>query len=73
MRRNCLLKDVTEGKIEEMRRQGRRNKQLLDGLKETRRYRKLKVRALDLGEPVVYGVMELLQGRVQNEWCAVIQ
>jgi hypothetical protein len=32
--RNCLLKHVTEGKIEEMRRWGRRHKQLLDDLKE---------------------------------------
>ena len=73
VRRNCLLKDVTEGKIEETRRRGIRNKQLLDDLKEMRRVWKLKVRALDLGELAVYGVMELLQDRVQSEWCAVIQ
>jgi hypothetical protein len=51
LRRNCLLKHVIEGKIEgriEMtRRRGRRRKQLLDGLKEKRRYWKLKEEALD--------------------------
>jgi hypothetical protein len=35
--RNCLLKHVIEGKIEEARRRGRRRKQLLNDLKETRR------------------------------------
>jgi hypothetical protein len=34
----CLLKHITEGKIEGMGRQGRRCKQLLDNLKEMRRY-----------------------------------
>ena len=34
LRRNCLLKHVTEGKIEATRRRERRRKQLLDGLKE---------------------------------------
>jgi hypothetical protein len=40
LRRNCLLKDIAEGKIEKcievMGKQGRRRKQLLDDLKETR-------------------------------------
>jgi hypothetical protein len=49
--RNCLLKHVTEGEMEEgmevARRQGRRRKQLLDDGKETRRYWKLKEEALD--------------------------
>jgi hypothetical protein len=49
--RNCLLKHVIEGKLEgrtEMRgRRGRRRKQLLDDLKEERRYWKLKEEALD--------------------------
>jgi hypothetical protein len=44
--RNCLLKHDIEGKIERrievMGRQGRRHKQLLDDLKETRGYWKLK-------------------------------
>jgi hypothetical protein len=32
--RNCLLKHVIEGKIEGMRRRGKRHKQVLDILKE---------------------------------------
>ena len=40
--RNCLLKHVIEGKlegkIEVTGRQGKRRKQLLDGLKDTREY-----------------------------------
>jgi hypothetical protein len=51
LRRNCLLKHVTEGKLEgriEMTgRRGRRRKQLLDDLTEKRRYWKLKEEALD--------------------------
>jgi hypothetical protein len=49
--RNCLLKHVIEGKLEERiemtGRRGRRRKQLLDDLKEKRRYCKLKEEALD--------------------------
>jgi hypothetical protein len=49
--RNCLLKHVIEGKlegrIEITGRRGRRRKQLLDDLKEKRRYGKLKEEALD--------------------------
>jgi hypothetical protein len=51
LRRNCLLKHVIEGKLEgriDMTvRRGRRRKQLLDDLKEKRRYWKLKEEALD--------------------------
>jgi hypothetical protein len=51
LRRNCLLKHVIEGKlegrIEITGRRGRRCKQLLDDLKEKRRYCKLKEEALD--------------------------
>jgi hypothetical protein len=52
LRRNCLVKHVTEGKLEgrtEMTgRRGRRRKQLLDDLKEKKkRYWKLKEEALD--------------------------
>jgi hypothetical protein len=51
LRRNCLLKHVIEekleGRIEMMGRRGRRRKQLLDDLKEKRRYCKLKEEALD--------------------------
>jgi hypothetical protein len=50
LRRNCLLKHVIEGKIEGrkevMGRQGRRLKQLMDNLKETRGYCKFKQEAL---------------------------
>jgi hypothetical protein len=51
LRRNCLLKHVTEGKLEGRikmtGRRGRRRMQLLDDLKEKRRYWKLKEEALD--------------------------
>jgi hypothetical protein len=51
LRRNCLLKHVIEGKLEGRRemmgRRGRRREQLLDDLKEKRRYWKLKEEALD--------------------------
>ena len=51
LRRNCLLKQVIEGKIkgqiEVTRSQGRRRKKLLDDLKDRRGYCELKVEALD--------------------------
>jgi hypothetical protein len=47
LRRNYLLKRVAERKIEVTERPGTRCKQLLDDLKETRRYWKLKEEALD--------------------------
>ena len=51
LRRNCLLKQVIEGKIkgpiEVARRQGRRRKKLLDDLKDRRGYCELKEKALD--------------------------
>jgi hypothetical protein len=51
LRRNCVLKHVIEGKLEGriavMGRRGRRRKQLLDDLREKRRYWKLKEEALD--------------------------
>jgi hypothetical protein len=37
-RRNCRLKHIIEGKIRGTRRRGRKRKQLLDDLKEARRY-----------------------------------
>jgi hypothetical protein len=40
--RNCLPKQVIEGKLEGMDRRGRRSKQLLDDLKEKPRYWNLK-------------------------------
>jgi hypothetical protein len=51
LRRNCLLKEVIEGKIkgriEVTRRRGRRRKNLLDDLEDRRRYSHLKEEALD--------------------------
>jgi hypothetical protein len=51
LRRNCLLRHVVKGKIEETTevtgRRGRRCKKLLDDLKENRGYCKLKEQALD--------------------------
>jgi len=47
LHRNCLLKCIVEGRIEGMGRRGRRWKQLLNDLAETRRYWKLKEEALD--------------------------
>jgi hypothetical protein len=47
LRRNCLLRYIIEGKIRGIRRRGRRRKQLLDDLKEARRYWKLKEEAQD--------------------------
>ena len=51
LRRNCLLKQVIEGKIKEeiqaTRRQGRRRKKLLDDLKDRRGYSHLKEKAMD--------------------------
>ena len=53
LRRNCFLKHVTEGKIEGrievMGRHGRRHKQLLDDLKESRAFSRLKKEALNRG------------------------
>ena len=51
LHRNCLLKQVIEGKIkgemEVTRRRGRRRKKLLDNLKDRRGYSNLKEKALD--------------------------
>jgi hypothetical protein len=47
LQRNCLLSHIIEGKIIGTRRRGRRRKQLLDHLKEARRYWKLKKEAKD--------------------------
>jgi hypothetical protein len=51
LRRNCLLQQVTEGKIkgeiEVTGRRGRRRRKLLDDLKERRRYSHLKEEAID--------------------------
>jgi hypothetical protein len=51
LRRNCLIKQIIEGKIkgemEMTRRRGRRCKKLLDDLKDRRGYPHLKEEALD--------------------------
>ena len=51
LRRNCLLKQVIEGKIngemEVTRKRGRRRRKLLDDLKDKRGYSHLKEEALD--------------------------
>ena len=51
LRRNCILKEVIEGKIkrqiEVTRRQGRRRKKLLDDLKDRREYFELMEEAVD--------------------------
>ena len=51
LRRNCLLKQVIEGKIkgemEVVRRRGRRRTKLLDDLNDSRGYSHLKEEALD--------------------------
>ena len=51
LRRNCILKQVVEGKIkgemEVTRSRGRRRKKLLDDLKDRWRYSHLKEKALD--------------------------
>jgi hypothetical protein len=51
LRRNCLIKQVIEGKIkgemEGTRRRGRRRKKLLDDLKDKRGYCHLKEETLD--------------------------
>jgi len=45
--RNCLLKGIIEGKVACTRRRGRRHKQLLDDLREKRKYWNLKEEALN--------------------------
>jgi hypothetical protein len=51
LRRNCILKQVTEGKLmgemEVTRRRGRRRRKLLDDLKDGKGYFYLKEEALD--------------------------
>jgi len=47
LRRNCLLKQVIEGKIKGQMEVARRRKKLLDDLKDRRGYSHLKEEALD--------------------------
>ena len=72
LRRNCLLKQVIQGKIKEMevaRRRGRRRKKLLDGLKDRRGYSHLKEEALEAlcGGIVLEEALDLSSGRILNE------
>jgi hypothetical protein len=70
LRRNCLLKHVSEAKIERTgRRRRRRCKQLLDDFKEKRRYCKLKGEALDIlgGELALEEARGLSQDKLRNE------
>ena len=82
LRRNCLLKQVIEGKItgdmEVTRRRGRKCRKLLDNLKDRRGYSHLKEEALDrtmwrnrLGggfEPVVRQNTERMNLRPLRRW-----
>ena len=47
LRRNCLLHDAIEGQMMEVKGVGRRRTQLLDDLRNRRRYRELKEEAED--------------------------
>jgi hypothetical protein len=47
LRRNCLVKHVMEGKIERAGRRRRRRKRIMNYLRETRGYCKLKAEVLD--------------------------
>ena len=71
--RNCLLKQVIEGKIkgevEVTRRRGRRRKKLLDDLKGRRRYCHLKEEALIAlcGGIVFEEALDLSSNRILND------
>ena len=73
LRRNCLLKQVTEGKIkremEVVRRRGRRRKKLLDYLKDRRGYCHLKEEILDRvnGEIALEESLDLLSERILKD------
>ena len=73
LRRNCLLKQVIEGKIkgamEVTRRRGRRRKKLLDDLKDRRGYSHLKEEALYhiCGGIVLEEALDLSSDRILNE------
>jgi len=77
--RNCLLKQVIEGKIkvemELTRRRWRRRKKLLDDLTDRRGYCHLKEEALDrtCGGIVLEEALDLSSDRILNEWMNVQQ
>jgi hypothetical protein len=68
--RNCLLKQVIEGKIKEemqvTRTRGRRRKTLLDALKDKRGYSHLKEDAV-CGGIVLEEALDLSSDRIRNE------
>ena len=79
LHRNCLLKHITEGKIqvmiEVMGRRGRRHKQLMDDHKERRRYWKLQggsTASLCLENWVSEEPVVLSQGRERSELMSVV-
>ena len=73
LRRNCLLKQVIEGKIkgeiEVTRRRGRRRKKLRNDLKDRRGYSHLKEEALDRStwKNILEDALDLSSGRIKNE------
>ena len=73
LRRNCLLKQVIEGKIkgemELARRRGRIRKKLLDDLKDRRGYSHLKKEALDrtMWRHLLEEALDLSSDRLLNE------
>ena len=80
LRRNCLLKQVTEGKIkgqiEVTRRRGRRRKKLLDDLKDRRGCCQLKEEALDrtlwrnrFGRGFGPVVLQITDDDDDDDWC----
>jgi hypothetical protein len=85
LRRNCLLRQVIEGKvkggIELTGRRGRRRRKLLDGLKERRGYSHLKEEAVDCSiwrarfgrgfGPVVRQTAKLMNDGVAAEECSL--
>jgi hypothetical protein len=75
LHRNCLLSHIIEGKIIGTIRQGRRCKQLLDDLKEVRRYWKLKEEAQDrtFWRTQFGRAMDLLQDRLLLDLSFVLQ
>jgi hypothetical protein len=72
LRRNCLLKQVIEGKIkremEVTRRGGRRRKKLLDDLKDKRGYSHLNEEEIALcGGIVLEEALDLSSDRILND------
>jgi hypothetical protein len=53
LHRNCLLSQIIDGEIIGTRRRGSRPKQLLDDLKEARRYWKLEEHQFSSFDPII--------------------